>query len=188
MSNVRSLNTEVQAREAVAHLRQRAGFMSRYQRQQEVVQEAEGRTRRAVLQRTNRFLGRPSVGVRLTARGARNKLECGAIVCRPPRWLGEPFAKCTSSPAQVVCSHSPHRTSGKVQSLIGSAGPAVRAHVLLVQAIGVVTLTGQCCSRPCGNTAAPKSEFGAGAGEYARTKWRLSAPAARMHHAVVAGI
>ena len=73
MSNVRSLNTEVLAREAVAHLKRRAGLPRRYQRQQEVVREAEGRRCRAELERTNRFLGRPSVGGRLTAGSARNE-------------------------------------------------------------------------------------------------------------------
>ena len=66
-----------------------------YQRQKEFVREAQGDRRRVELPRTNRFLGRPSVGGRLTGSGARNenrepassahigsaelRLECGPV-------------------------------------------------------------------------------------------------------------
>ena len=80
MSNVRSLNVNVLAREAVAHLEHRAAFVHCYQRQQEVAHEARGWMRRARLQTAGRFLGRPSVGGRLTAGASRRSSQVTAVL------------------------------------------------------------------------------------------------------------
>ena len=66
----------------------------------------------------SRFLGRPSVGGRPAAGGARNKQEVQGNPCRRPPRFGRVARECTSSQAHVARLHSP---SGKAQSLIGSA-------------------------------------------------------------------
>lgn len=82
---VRSLYTESRARKSVAHLAAPSRFALRCERQQESVHQAEGRRRRAELQRTSRSLGRPSVGGRLTTGGARNEYK-EEFVIRPSRF------------------------------------------------------------------------------------------------------
>ena len=86
------------------------------ERQQEAAQEAEGCRCRAKPQRMNRFLGRPSVGGRLTAGGSRNEQEYTGTVCRPPTAVRvELRSKCDSSSARFT---RPDRPSCRLRSLV----------------------------------------------------------------------
>ena len=171
MSNVRSLYTEVHARQSVIHLEQRAGLEHRYQRQQEAVQESEDAGAEQSCKHTNRFLGRPSVGGRLTAGAARSEH-------RSPHWRSRGL-----------------RGGSAIQNLPGTASLAsskrreaqqLLAHVLVCRCKPRQVRFVPHAALRC--TAAPRPAGRAGAGEYARATWRPSASAARMRHALAAGI
>ena len=178
MSNVRSLNTEVHARQAVACFRHRAALVRSYERQQEVVRETRGRRVAEGCKPTNPLLGRPSVGGLLTVGGARSKSKSAGGL-NPSR----PSSRCNA-------------TQGRLTSRRKSASPSA---VPFGRSVSSAARSGarqglqrerlaRCYSRPCGVPQRRCSAGYAGAGEYARAKWRRHAPAARMLHAPVAGI
>ena len=113
--------------------------------QQEAVREAPGRRCRAELPRTNRSLGRPSVGGRLLAGGARNEYKSKSVIC--PVGSVELFMN-----AIQFRSTWAGRTvrAEALPSLIGSACRAVSRTPRAAKPSSLCKLSVRCCSRPCG--------------------------------------
>ena len=131
--------------------------------------------------RTVSWAARPlAVGSRAVEHGmnTENTLPSGRV------GFTELHLECNSSPGRLAVSSARQSAFPRRSACVAGLPNASR-----VQALSAAQEpNAQCCSRPCGVPQRQSRRSGAGAGEYARAKWRLSASAARMRHALVAGI